>query len=189
MLTQFTASQMIEMRVEEAQLPIEAYWADPQRLVYALVEPDRVRVLGAGLFEISVRSLSFLGLILQVRVVVEIWVEDDRVRVQSRSCELIGAEFLNHRFELTLEGQLAAVRSRNVATAESRSGVMLWGKADLMVRVDVPLPFSLTPRPILDATGNALLRTVLLSIQQRLNRQLLADYRIWAADRVNLPVS
>jgi hypothetical protein len=181
MLTQFTASQMIEMRVEEAQLPIEAYWADPQRLVYALVEPDRVRVLGAGLFEISVRSLSFLGLTLQARVVVEIWLEDGRVLVRSRSSELTGAEFLNHRFELTLEGQLAAVRSR--------SGVMLWGKADLMVRVDVPLPFSLTPRPILDATGNALLRTVLLSIQQRLNRQLLADYRSWAADRVNLPVS
>jgi hypothetical protein len=181
MLTQFTASQMIEMRVVEAQLPIEAYWADPQRLVYALVEPDRVRCLGAGLFEISVRSLSFLGLILQVRVVVEIWVEDDRVRVQSRSCELMGAEFLNHRFELTLEGQLAVVRSR--------SGVMLWGKADLMVQVDVPLPFSLTPRPILDATGNALLRSVLLSIQQRLNRRLLADYQIWAGDRVNLPVS
>jgi hypothetical protein len=181
MLTQFTASQMIEMRVEEAQLPIEAYWADPQRLVYALVEPDRVRVLGAGLFEISVRSLSFLGLTLQARVVVEIWVEDDRVRVQSRSCELTGAEFFDHRFELTLAGQLAVVRSR--------SGVMLWGKADLMVQVDVPLPISLTPRPILDATGNALLRSVLLSIQQRLNRQLLVDYRIWAADRVNLPVS
>jgi Protein of unknown function (DUF1997) len=181
MLTQFTASQMIELRVEEAQLPIEAYWADPQRLMYALVEHDRVRSLGAGQFEISVRSLSFLGLTLQVRVVVEIWVEEGRVRVRSRSCELMGAEFFNQRFELNLEGQLVALRSRQ--------GVKLWGKADLMVRVDVPLPLSLTPRPILEATGNALLRSVLVTIQQRMNRQLLADYRVWASDRVNLPVS
>jgi hypothetical protein len=189
MLTQFTASQMIELRVEEAQLPIEAYLADPQRLVYALVESDRVRSLGAGRFEISVRSLSFLGLTLQARVVVDIWMEADRLLVRSRSCELTGADFFNHRFELTLAGLLTVVRSCSVATAESRSAVMLWGKADLMVRVDVPLPFSLTPRPILDATGNALLRSVLVTIQQRMNRQLVADYRMWAADRVNLPVS
>lgn len=180
MLIQFTASQMIELQVDEAPLPIEAYLADPERLVYALVEPDRVRLLPNGQFMIAVRPLSFLGLTLQPTATLAIWLDDQTVRLRSVSCEIAGVEFFNQRFDLGLEGQLAVLRSRQ--------GVTLWGRADLRVQVDVPPPFSLTPRPILERTGNALLKSVLLTIQQRIKRQLLLDYRGWAKSRATLPV-
>ncbi|NEP37120.1 DUF1997 domain-containing protein, partial [Moorena sp. SIO3B2] len=48
------------------------------------------------------------------------------------------------------------------------------------VKVDVPLPFSLTPKPILETTGNGLLKSVLVRIKQTLMHQLLWDYRQWA---------
>jgi hypothetical protein len=35
----------------------------------------------------------------------------------------------------------------------------------------------------LEATGNGLLRSVLLTIKQRLMHQLLSDYRTWAVDQ------
>jgi hypothetical protein len=181
MLTQFTASQMIELRVTEAPLPIEAYLADPARLVYALVEPDRVSCLPNGQFRVVVRSLSFLGLSLEAIVTLAIRFDGEAVQLRSVACEIRGIEFVNHRFELNLDGQLAVLRSRQ--------SVKLWGKADLQVRVDVPPPFSLTPPPILEMTGNALLKNVLATIQQRIKRQLLLDYQNWARERVNLPVA
>jgi hypothetical protein len=45
--------------------------------------------------------------------------------------------------------------------------------------VDIPHPFSLTPKSILETTGNGLLKSVLLTIKQRLLHHLLADYRHW----------
>jgi hypothetical protein len=51
------------------------------------------------------------------------------------------------------------------------------------VQVDVPPPLMLTPQPILEATGNGLLHSVLLTVKQRLMHQLLLDYREWAAQQ------
>ncbi|MCZ0903733.1 DUF1997 domain-containing protein, partial [Microcoleus sp. HI-ES] len=67
------------------------------------------------------------------------------------------------------------------------SGVAyLKGKADLEVQVELPPPFWLTPKPILEATGNALLKSVLMSVKQRLMHQLLLDYRRWATSESEL---
>ncbi|MGB7379631.1 MAG: DUF1997 domain-containing protein, partial [Rivularia sp. (in: cyanobacteria)] len=49
----------------------------------------------------------------------------------------------------------------------------------LEVQVELPPPFSFTPKSILETTGNGLLKSVLLTIKQRLLRQLLVDYRHW----------
>jgi hypothetical protein len=49
--------------------------------------------------------------------------------------------------------------------------------------VDVPMPLALTPKPFLEATGNGLLKSVLLTVKQRLMHHLLADYRAWAVSK------
>ena len=46
--------------------------------------------------------------------------------------------------------------------------------------VELPPPFTLTPKAILETTGNGLLKSVLLTIKQRLMHQLLLDYHQWA---------
>jgi len=56
----------------------------------------------------------------------------------------------------------------------------LAGKANLEVKVALPPPLWLTPRPLLEITGNSLLKGVLLRIKQRLMSQLLQDYQQWA---------
>ncbi|TAE96859.1 MAG: DUF1997 domain-containing protein [Oscillatoriales cyanobacterium] len=64
--------------------------------------------------------------------------------------------------------------------------VDLKGKADLEVQVELPPPFWLTPKPILEATGNGLLKSVLLGVKQRLMYQLLLDYRRWASSETEV---
>jgi len=73
---------------------------------------------------------------------------------------------------------------------QQQNTTRLKGKADLKVRVDIPFPLSMTPQPIIETTGNGLLKSVLLRIKNKLMHQLLSDYRQWAnADRPTLAQS
>ncbi|HEY9738368.1 MAG TPA: DUF1997 domain-containing protein, partial [Trichocoleus sp.] len=69
------------------------------------------------------------------------------------------------------------------------TGTRLEGNARLSVEVELPPAFLLTPRPILEASGNGLLKSVLLTIKQRLCRQLLADYFCWVRSQQIAPAA
>jgi hypothetical protein len=118
------------------------------------------------------RPLSFMALTLQPTVDLRIWAESDgTIHLQSIGCEIRGIEYINQRFNLDLVGQLAPVQADGTT--------YLKGRADLQVQVELPPPLSFTPRSILETTGNGLLRSVLLTIKQRLTHQLLSDYYGW----------
>ena len=173
MQTRFNASQAVEIAIPEEPTPIQHYLRQPQRLVYALVDRSRIEQLGEDHFRLKMRPLSFMLLKIQPTVDLKVWAEaDGTVRLRSVACEIRGVEYINQRFALNLEGYL----SPDCQNGETR----LKGKADLEVKVELPYPLSLTPKPILETTGNGLLKSVLLTIKQRLLYQLLADYRHWA---------
>jgi hypothetical protein len=170
----FTASQSVDIPVVEQPVPIQHYLRQPQRLVRALASSSRIEHLGSDLFRLKMRPLFFMMLSLQPTVDMNVWAESDgTVRLRSRSCEILGVEYINERFALNLSGQL---QPRTV------SGMThLRGRADLEVMiVDLPPPFLFTPRPILETTGNGLLKSVLLTVKQRLVHQLVSDYQLWA---------
>lgn len=167
-----SASQSVELPVTELVIPIQQYLRQPQRLVHALAEPSRVEVLNSERFRLKMRSLNFMMLSIQPTVDLRLWMEsEDTIRLQSVGCEIRGADYINQRFHLNLEGRLAPVRHNDQTK--------LVGKADLDVNVDLPPMLWMTPKPLLEATGNGLLRSVLLTIKQRLMHQLIADYRHW----------
>ena len=168
-----SASQSAELIVPEQPIPIQHYLRQPQRLITALVEPNRVEQLSEDTFRLKMRPLSFLMLSIQPTVDMRILATaDGSIALESIACEILGIEYINQRFSLKLFGQLVPVLVDGVTS--------LKGKADLTVQVDVPPPLMFTPKPILEAAGNGLLRSVLLTIKQRLMHQLLQDYRQWA---------
>jgi len=176
MHTRFTASQSVEIAVPKQPIPIQHYLRQPQRLVNALVDHSRVEQLSEECFRVKMRPLAFMTLSIQPIVDLKVWAESNgTVHLQSIGCEIRGTEYINQRFALNLKGHLSPCQFNN----ETR----LKGKADLEVIVELPLPFSLTPAPILEAAGNGLLRSVLLTIKQRLLHQLLADYQSWVSDK------
>ncbi|MBD2537500.1 DUF1997 domain-containing protein [Coleofasciculus sp. FACHB-SPT36] len=173
MQTQFVASQSVQIAVPEQPVPIQHYLRQPQRLVEALVDPTRIEQLSDELFRLKMRPLSFMTLSIQPIVDLRVWAESDgTVHLTSTNCELRGVEYINQRFALNLIGKLSP--------CELNGTTHLKGKADLEVKVELPPPFLFTPKPFLEATGNALLKSVLLTIKQRLMHQLLLDYRRWA---------
>lgn len=173
MNSQFVASQSVEITVPEQPVPIQHYLRQPQRLVHAIADPNLIKQLGHEHFRLQMRPLTFMSLSFQPTVDLNVWADSDgTVHVTSTGCEIQGLDYINQRFELQLQGKLYPCQSNGVTK--------LKGRADLNVKVDIPLPFSLTPKPILETTGNGLLKSVLLRIKQKLMHQLLFDYRQWA---------
>lgn len=170
----FSAVQSVEMAVPEQPIPIQHYLRQPQRLIQALIDPAQVESLGEDCFRFKMRPLHFMALSLQPTVDLRIWAESDgTIHLRSIACEIRGIEYINQRFNLNLVGRLAPV--------QQATKTYLKGRADLQVEVDLPPPLSLTPRPLVETTGNGLLRSVLLTVKQRLVHQLLSDYCLWVA--------
>lgn len=176
----FSATQSVEIAVPDQPIPIQHYLRQPQRLIHALIDPNRVESLGDEQFRFKMRPIHFMTLTLQPTVDLRIWAEaEGRICLQSTGCEILGIEYINQRFGLQLVGELLPI-TRLTKT-------YLSGQANLQVQVDIPPPLSLTPRPIVEATGNGLLRSVLLTIKQRLVHQLLSDYSEWVASQAYSP--
>ncbi|MBR8839729.1 MAG: DUF1997 domain-containing protein [Stigonema ocellatum SAG 48.90 = DSM 106950] len=173
MPTRFSASQSVEIAVPEQPIPIQHYLRQPQRLVSALVDPSRVKQLSEEVFRLKMRPLNFMSLSIQPAVDMRVWAESNgTIYLESISCEILGIEYINQRFTLNLKGHLSPYQLNT-------GGTRLKGRADLEVQVDLPPPLSFTPKGILEAAGNSLLKSVLLTIKQRLLHHLLADYRRW----------
>jgi len=174
MFTRFTASQSIDLVVPEQPIPIQHYLRQPHRLVSALFDPNRVEQRG-DCFRLKMRPLAFMMLNIQPVVDLKVWAESDgTVHVKSVKCELRGIEHLSRGFALNLVGLLSPDEVNGVTE--------LHGRADLEVQVDLPALFMFTPKSLIEMTGNGLLKSVLMTMKQRLMHQILLDYRHWAAE-------
>lgn len=179
--TRFTAFQIVEMAVSEQPVPIQHYLRQPHRIVNALAASSQIEHLGEERFRLKMRPLSFMMLSIQPTVDMRVWTEPDgTVHLRSIGCEIRGVDYINQRFALTLKGKLQPEET-------ARGTTSLKGRADLEVRVELPPPLLFTPKPFLEATGNGLLKSVLLTVKQRLMHHLLSDYYQWASAEVDRP--
>ena len=183
-IVKFTATRSIDLAVPKQSVPIQHYLRQPHRLVRSLVDPDRIKQISDDEFCLAMRPLNFFNFSLQPTVYLRVWAEaDGTVRIVSTGCEIRGVDYIDRRFSLNLSGKLSP---------HDRQGeTHLVGSADLEVRVDLPPPLSFTPAAIVEAAGNSLLKSILLTFKQRLMHQLLDDYSAWArtasiAERDNL---
>ncbi|MGK7932906.1 MAG: DUF1997 domain-containing protein [Microcystaceae cyanobacterium] len=174
MTTCFSACETLEMAVPEEKIAIQHYLRQPQRLVTAIADPSLMETLSPQQFRLKMRPLNFMDIYhFQPTVVLQVWTEaNGTVHLRSESCEIRGIDYINNRFNLKLSGKLFPY--------QRKQQTYLKGRADLRVNVELPPPLWLTPQPLLEMTGNGLLKGVLSRIKQRLLNQLLKDYQKWA---------
>ena len=175
MYARFQATESVNILVPQAQIPIQHYLRQPQRLVNAIANPQLMQKLGEDLYELKMRPISFMGVYhFQPIVKLKVWSDNEgRVYLKSEACQIKGIDYINRRFALNLKGILAPVKQGEQTILE--------GQADLEVGVDVPKAMVFTPKVIIEGTGNNLLKGILSRIKQRLLAQLLTDYSNWAA--------
>lgn len=172
MATKFVASESVEIAVSQQSIPIEYYLRQPQRLVYALVDRRRVEQLSREVFRLKMRPLNFMSVKIQPTVDIRVWAQSNGViNLESVACKILGLDYINQRFALNLKGYLLPTQQSGVT--------YLKGNADLEVGLELPPPFSFTPQLIMEKTGNGLLKSILMTIKQRLLNQLLNDYQSW----------
>jgi hypothetical protein len=167
----FQAEETVNLRVQQQVIPIQHYLRQPSRLVKAIAEQKRMTTLGDDSYRLEMRPISFLDTYkFQPVAVLKVWSgASGNVYLNSVACEIRGLDYLNQRFALNLKGKLTPVTTED-------NQVYLQGKANLHVKVDLPPPLYLTPRPLLQSTGNSLLKGVLTRIKHRLMSQLVGDY-------------
>jgi hypothetical protein len=171
MNAQFSASQSVDLILAGEVEHIKAYLRQPERLLKALINPHQLSPLGPQCFRYELHPLNFLILRPQPSVDLRVWTDDEGVlRVQSTDARIRGLELSPSRFGLSLQGNL---------TPHRQASAGLQGSVQLVVEVDVPPILQWTPSALIEQTGNALLRGILLSLRQRLERQLLDDFQQW----------
>ena len=171
----FTASESVKILVENEEIPIKHYLRQPQRLVKAIANPQLMKQLSADLYELKMRPINFMEMYhFQPIVNLKVWAgRNSTVCLKSASCQIRGIDYINKRFSLQLKGVLYP--------EQIQGQTYLQGQADLGVKVELPPALVFTPQPLLEVTGNRLLKSVLARIKQRLVSQLLQDYREWTA--------
>ncbi|MEO0885017.1 MAG: DUF1997 domain-containing protein [Cyanobacteria bacterium J06648_10] len=152
--------------------PIQTYLSEVDRLVYALIDEQQVEKLNPNLFRVKVRSIRFVGLSLQPVCDIAVWIEGDTVRLSSDRCFLDGQQSFNDKFAMKMQGYLVV--------QPTTEGQRLRGQANLGLSVDLPQAMRFTPKPLLERTGNGLLNGILITLKQRMMRQLIKNYRTWA---------
>jgi hypothetical protein len=173
---QFSACQTVEIPVASQAVPIKHYLRQPRRVVNALAASSQIEHLGDDLYRLKMRPLTFMMFKLQPVVDMQVWAESDgTIQLRSIASKIRGFEYVNQRFALNLSGILQPIVQAKTT--------LLKGQANLEVRIELPPALRLTPRSLLEATGNSLLKSVLLTIKQRLMHHLLSDYYAWASDR------
>ncbi len=179
MYARFNATELVKILAPEAKVPIQHYLRQPHRLVNAIANPKLMTQQSENLYQLKMRPINFLE-IYHFQPTVQLKVKSDAagtVYLSSENCHIEGIDYINRRFSLKLKGILypKAVAGKTI----------IHGQADLEVGVDVPTPLMFTPKPLVEMTGNGLLKSILARIKQRLVTQLLKDYQDWAATEVN----
>ena len=175
MYVSFSASESVQISVDNSDKPIQHYLRQPKRLVEAIADPQLMKQMSDDLYELKMRPINFMEMYhFQPIVLLKVWSgSNGSVYLKSEDCQIKGIDYINKRFSLNLKGVLYPLESNGQTTLE--------GEADLKVRVELPTALMFTPKPFLEVAGNKLLKGVLNRIKQKLTTQLVQDYRAWAS--------
>ncbi|MEL6439605.1 MAG: DUF1997 domain-containing protein [Cyanobacteria bacterium J06621_8] len=175
MYVSFSASESVQIQVNNKIVSVQHYLRQPQRLVKAIADPKLVRQVSDELFELKMRPINFMEIYhFQPTVLLKVWSgSNGSVYLKSEACQIEGIDYINQRFSLKLKGVLYPKEFQGQTNIE--------GQADLEVGVELPMPLMLTPKPLLQRAGNGLLKGVLSRIKHKLVTQLIQDYYDWGA--------
>lgn len=173
MYNHFFASQSVKLAVPRQPVPIQYYLRQPQRIVSAIGDSNRIQQLSHDCYRLTMRPLKFFMLKIEPTVDLKIWADlSGTIHLQSVGCELKGIETINEHFDIQLKGTMQP--------SKVGGQTYLKGGAQLGLKIFLPPPFSMMPKQMLQSTGNGLLGNVLLKMKQGLMQQLLLDYSEWA---------
>lgn len=180
MRVEFQATELVRLEVPEAENSIELYLHQTDRIMGAIADPKLTEQLSSEVFRLKMQPTNFLELYeFQPIVTLKVWCDRQHVvHLQNLDYQIKGLEAFMEGFQLDVNGTLQAVPGAD-------GSMELQGQADLVVSLELPPPLWITPKALLQGTGDRLLGEVLQRIKRQLLQQLLLDYQDWAATDSN----
>ena len=166
MLLSFDAKQKLKLSVTRNQEYLSKYLLEEERVVGAMLDPNKLEPEGEGKYKYTVTSFRVFQ--LDVNPVVSIVVENKEgaLKMSALDSKLDGLGIIED-FNLILKANLEATDSG------------LEGEALLGVSVSQPPLLKLIPKKILESTGHSVLNGILLGIKSRVQQQLIKDFVNW----------
>ena len=165
----FRASQHLDLPVRHNIERLQGYLLEQERVVGAMLDPQKLTLLAPGSFRYTVTSLNVFQLQINPVVFVEVENVDGKLKMRATDSELSGLAMVDD-FKLTLDATLEATSNG------------LEGDANLGVTVSQPPILKLIPVGVLESTGQSILNGILLGIKTRVGNQLLDDFRRWCEE-------
>ena len=169
-------TQTVELRVPPQRFPIEDYLRTPDRFVQTLAPADRLQRIDTERYRLEIPAFSMLTLTICPVVDLAVWVDDaQKVQIESVAFEMRGMEGIKDRFDFKLIGELYPVHTPQA--------VLMRGSALLRIDLDLPIPFSMMPKSVVEGAGNTLLKASLGAVKGQMLKELVRDYQAWASER------
>ena len=166
MMLAFDAKQKLKLSVTRNKKYLSKYLLEEERVVGAMLDPNKLVPEGAGRYKYTVTSFRVFQ--LDVNPVVSIAVENKEgiLKMSALDSKLDGLGIVDD-FNLVLKANLEA------------TDIGLEGEALLGVSVSQPPLLKLVPKKILESTGHSVLNGILLGIKSRVQQQLIKDFVNW----------
>lgn len=169
-------TQTVELRVPPQRFPIEDYLRTPDRFVQTLAPADRLQRIDTERYRLEIPAFSMLTLTICPIVDLAVWVDDDqKVQIESVAFEMRGMEGLKDRFDFKLIGELYPVHTPQ--------DVLMRGNALLRIDLELPSPFSMMPKSVVEGAGNTVLKASLGAVKSQMLKELVRDYQAWALEQ------
>ena len=165
----FRASQHLDLPVRHNIERLQGYLLEQERVVGAMLDPQKLTLLAPGSFRYTVTSLNVFQLQINPVVSIEVVNCDGKLRMRATDSELKGLGMVDD-FKLNLDATLEATQKG------------LEGEALLAVSVSQPPLLKLIPRQVLESTGHSILNGILLGIKARVGKQLVEDFSSWCQE-------
>lgn len=172
----FSAQQTSRVELVGSWAEVQAFLQEPCHLTAALLDQGQVRQLDRERFEVRMHWIGALG--LQVRPIVRLRIQTPQpgeVRLQAIGCRIEGNDWINDHFDLAFEGSLLPLW----ISSEPSPQVILQGRAQLQVRLELPPLLALTPPPLVETVGTTIVKGVLMTIRHSLSRQLPHSFQVF----------
>ena len=165
----FEARQKLDLPLVNNQDRLPDYLLEQERVVGAMLDPDKLTLLGPGSYRYNVTSFKVFQLEVNPVVSIAAINSDGKLRMYATDSELSGLGLVDD-FVLTLDATLEATPRG------------LEGEALLGVTVSPPPLLRLIPPKVLESTGHSILSTILLGIKSRVRKQLVEDFAHWCGE-------
>ncbi|CAI5514416.1 unnamed protein product [Closterium sp. Naga37s-1] len=167
-----------QVQLDEKEKPLAEYMTLPASQ-YSVLDAERIERVDGSTFRCYAHRAQFFSVEVCPVLLVRVDEEADGCTIRLLSATLDGSPIVksqNKKFRASM-----ANRVRWAPDPSSPSSRLIMSDTILKSSVEVPVPFRMIPREVIESAGNKLLEQVLKVAVPRFLEQLKKDYEAWAS--------